>query len=75
LKQNVDKIPPKRPIHNAPAGFVKIPDGAPTITPPARVAFKISSISNLSRIKDVVMNVPRQLPVKAIIVFEIMTLF
>ncbi len=68
-------IPEKSPTQSGPAALVKTPLGAPMATPPASVAFKMSSISNLSRKREVIMKVPKQLPVNAMIVFAMMVLF
>lgn len=44
------------------------PAGAPIATPPAKVAFKISSIQNFYRRRALNINVARQLPVSDMIV-------
>lgn len=67
--------PAKRPIQRGAAGFVKMPHGAPMITPPARVAFRMSCIENFYRTIDVVAKVPKQLPVNEMIVLIMMTVF
>jgi hypothetical protein len=61
-------------MQRAPAGFEKTPLGAPIMTPPAKEAFKMSSIENFSRTKAVMIKVPRQLPVRAMIVFTMIRL-
>ena len=75
LNPRVETTPAKRPMHKAAAGLVKIPLGAPMITPPARVALRMSSIENFSLTIEVMMKVPKQLPVNEIIVFVMITLF
>jgi hypothetical protein len=62
-------------MQRAPAGFVKTPLGAPMITPPAKEAFRISSIENFYRTNAVMIKVPKQLPVNEMIVLEMITLF
>jgi hypothetical protein len=71
LKPKAEIIPASKPQTKLAAGCVNNPDGAPIITPPAKVALNISSISNFYRTKAVIMNAPRQLPVKEIIVLII----
>jgi hypothetical protein len=44
-------------------------------TPPAKDAFKISSIENFYLTKEVIIKVPKQLPVNEMIVLATMTLF
>lgn len=68
-------IPAKRPMQRAAAGLVKIPLGAPMITPPASVALRMSSIENFSLTIEVIIKVPKQLPVSEMIVLVIMTVF
>lgn len=51
-----------------------IPAGAPIITPPASVAFNMSSMLNFFLKRLVATKVDRQLPVKEIIVLLIMRL-
>ena len=63
--------PAAMPIVRLIPGLATSPDGAPIATPPARVAFNISSILNLSCKKALRMNVERQLPVNEIIVLDI----
>jgi hypothetical protein len=66
----VEIIPVSNPIVKLAAGLVKSPDGAPTTTPPAKVALRMSSMSNFYLNPELIMKAPRQLPVKAMIVFE-----
>ncbi len=62
-------------MHKGPAAFVRILAGAPMTTPPAKEAFKMSSRSNLCLKKEVMIKVPKQLPVREIIVFAMIVLF
>jgi len=55
--------------------LVKIPLGAPIITPPASVALRMSYIENFYLTTAVIINVPKQLPVKDRIVLLIIKLF
>ena len=59
-------------MHKDPAAFVKIPLGAPMITPPANEALRISSMSNFYLKSEVIMKVPMQLPVREMMVFDMM---
>lgn len=72
MKQKVEIMPPKNPIVKLAAGFTDKPLTAPMITPPANVAFKMSSILNLSLKIALTTKVPRQLPVNERIVLLIM---
>ena len=65
-------IPAKSPQVKLAAGLVKIPDGAPIATPPAKLAFNMSSMSNFYLKYPDVMKAPKQLPVRAMIVFMMM---
>ena len=67
--------PAKAPMVRDPAGFIIKPLDAPIITPPAKVAARISCIKNFYLRKDVVIKAPKQLPVNETIVFIIITLF
>jgi len=71
----VEITPAKRPMQSGAAEFVKIPHGAPTITPPARVALRMSYIENFYLTNAVMINVPKQLPVNERIVLVMITLF
>ena len=51
------------------------PDGAPIATPPAKVAFSMSSILNFYRNNPLAINAAKQLPVNAIIVLLIINDF
>jgi hypothetical protein len=62
-------------MQRAAAGFTKTPAGAPIITPPAKVAFSKSYMLNLFLNKADIINVAKQLPVNAIIVFDIISVF
>ena len=75
LIPKVDITPANKPIHKAAAGLVKSPLGAPIITPPAKVALRMSYILNFSLTTDVIIHVPIQLPVKAMIVLAMTILF
>lgn len=75
LNPRQDTTPAKSPIQRAPAGLVNTPLGAPMTTPPAKDAFKISSIENFYLTKEVIIKVPKQLPVNEMIVLATMTLF
>ena len=66
--------PPIIPIVRLAAGLVEISLTAPIITPPARVAFKISSMLNLLRNRALTAKADKQLPVKDKIVLVIMRL-
>jgi hypothetical protein len=68
----VEIIPVNKPTVKLAAGFVKSPEGAPITTPPAKVALSMSSISNFYLNPELMMKAPRQLPVKATIVLEMM---
>jgi len=67
--------PANTPIANAAARLTNNPELAPIITPPAKVAFRISSIWNLSLIRAEIAKVDTQLPVIANIVFDITVVF
>jgi hypothetical protein len=69
MNPNVEIIPAPSPQSIDAAGLIKRLEGAPITTPPAKDAFKISSISNFYLHKDEIINAPKQLPVKAKIVF------
>lgn len=71
-KPNVEITPATIPIVKLIPGLATIPEGAPIATPPAKVAFKISSIENFSLTKALIINAAKQLPVNEIIVLEIM---
>jgi hypothetical protein len=62
-------------MQSAAAGLVNMPLGAPMITPPASVALRMSSIENFSLTIEVIIKVPKQLPVSEMIVLVIMTVF
>lgn len=61
-------IPPISPIAKATAGLVTMPEGAPIITPPAKVAFRMSSMLNLSLFAVETTNAPKQAAVSEMIV-------
>lgn len=63
IKQKVEIIPPKNPIVKLAAGLTARPLTAPIMTPPANVAFKISSMCNFSLKIALTIKVPIQLPV------------
>ena len=63
--------PAANPMARLAAGLTINPALAPIATPPAKVALRISSIPNFFLPIEVVMNVPMQLPVKAITVFTV----
>ena len=69
----VDIIPVSNPIVKLAAGLIKSPEEAPMTTPPAKVALRMSSMSNFYLNPALIMKAPRQLPVKAMIVFEMIT--
>jgi hypothetical protein len=62
-------------MDNAAAGLVNNPDPAPIITPPAKVAFRISYMLNFPLNIAVIIQVDKQLPVNDIIVFAIIVVF
>lgn len=62
-------------MQRAPPELNKIPDAAPITTPPERVALSKCSMVNLFFKKALVMNVARQLPVSARMVFEMTCVF
>ena len=55
------------------AGVYRTPAAAPTATPPAKEAFKMSSISNFLPKRELMINVARQLPVREYRVLATMT--
>ena len=61
--------PQSNPIERAAAGFMNMPAPAPIVTPPAKVALRMSYILNLSLNKADIIKAPIQLPDNAIIVF------
>lgn len=68
----VEIIPVSNPTVKLAAGLVKSPEGAPMTTPPVKVALRMSSMSNFYLNPELIMKAPRQLPVNATIVLEIM---
>jgi hypothetical protein len=66
----VDTMPVSNPTVKLAAGFVKSPEEAPITTPPAKVAFSMSYMSNFYLNPELMMKAPKQLPVKAMIVLE-----
>jgi hypothetical protein len=74
LKAITQTNPEKSPMHKAAEELVNIPHAAPIATPPAKVAFRMSSMHNFYLKKAVVINAPKQLPVRDKIVLLIITL-
>lgn len=74
-KPKVETIPVRKPIHIVPPGCIIMPADAPITTPPAKVAFSICSIVNFSLTKALVAKVPRQLPVREIMVLPMICVF
>lgn len=68
----VEIIPVSNPTVKLAAGLVKSPEGAPMTTPPVKVALRMSYMSNFYLNPELIMKAPRQLPVNATIVLEIM---
>ena len=64
-------IPPISPIAKATAGLVTMPEGAPIITPPAKVALRISSMLNLPLFAVEIIKAPKQDAVSEMIVLLI----
>lgn len=52
-----------------------MPEEAPIMTPPVNEAFSISFIYNFRRSNELTIKVPKQLPVREIMVFTITILF
>jgi len=75
MNHKAEIIPTKSPQVILAAGFVKSLAGAPIATPFAKEALRMSSMSIFSLKKAVIMKDPRQLPVKEIIVFIMITVF
>lgn len=72
MKPMVEMLPAINPIAILAAEFVIKPDGAPIVTPPARVALRISSISNLCLKNEENINAAIQLPASEHIVLVTM---
>lgn len=64
-------MPVRKPMAKEAPGLKRMPAAAPITTPPAKVAFKRCYIVNLSLRKALVIKVAKQLPVKDMMVFEI----
>lgn len=59
------RTPPPHPMSIAPQGVVTRSDADPIATPPARVAFNITSISSFPKSALAVKAAPKQLPLIA----------